>query len=237
MDNKILENEMCRLDTDEAYSNATNGEISNDGAYDDVTASCAEIVPEHPDELPDIDKVEDFVGGDRVYDEETAGALAALMFAKAHPEEESASKVAIEEEQEAPKVRVTPAAVLIVISVVLMELLSGLSPILLCYTSIPFFASNTKAGSDTLGVAMDGINVYSSSHSVKANPKDGNADSSIAAMSYGEPVISLTQSDIQYSARTYFTATSSMNLESQDRTSDKTDPGASSPEDEFKVDP
>ena len=51
-----------------------------------------EIVPEHLDELPDIDNVEDYVGEDRVYDEETAGALVALMFAKEHREELEAEK-------------------------------------------------------------------------------------------------------------------------------------------------
>ena len=47
-----------------------------------------EIVPEHLDVLPDIDHVEEYVGGDHVYDEETAGALVALMFAKTHQEPE-----------------------------------------------------------------------------------------------------------------------------------------------------
>ena len=47
-----------------------------------------EILPEHLDELPDIENVEDYVGEGHVYDEETAGALVALMFAKTHAEPE-----------------------------------------------------------------------------------------------------------------------------------------------------
>lgn len=50
-------------------------------------AIAPEIVPEHLDELPDIENVEDYVGEDHVYDEETAGALVALMFAKRQREE------------------------------------------------------------------------------------------------------------------------------------------------------
>ena len=52
------------------------------------TIHAAEIVPEHLDRLPDLDHVEEYVGGEHVYDEETAGALVALMFAKTHQEPE-----------------------------------------------------------------------------------------------------------------------------------------------------
>ena len=48
-----------------------------------------EIVVEHLDELPDVEHVEELIGEGHVYDEETAGALVALMFAKTHRDDDT----------------------------------------------------------------------------------------------------------------------------------------------------
>ena len=66
-------------------------ELNNETIYGE------EITPEHLDELPDIENVEDYVGDGHVYDEETAGALVALMFAKEHREELDAANAAAEQ--------------------------------------------------------------------------------------------------------------------------------------------
>ena len=68
-------------------SGARSDAFGGFGGSHSETVYGEEIVPEHLDELPDIENVEDYVGGDHVYDEETAGALVALMFAKEHREE------------------------------------------------------------------------------------------------------------------------------------------------------
>ena len=61
---------------------------TSDASASATSGTAPGIVPEHLDELPDIENVEDYVGDGHVYDEETAGALVALMFAKEHRDEE-----------------------------------------------------------------------------------------------------------------------------------------------------
>ena len=67
-----------------------DGESDTDGSYSSDPLHREEIVTEHLDELPDVENVEELIGDGHVYDEETAGALVALMFAKTHKDDEDA---------------------------------------------------------------------------------------------------------------------------------------------------
>jgi hypothetical protein len=109
--------------------------MDNEAKRDDITVdgdstSPSDVPPRHLDVLPDIDNVEELIGDGRVYDEETAGALAALMFAKEHPDE-SVSKVAPAElpSEEIADVKAVKkgnsVAVVILLAVVLVEMLWG----------------------------------------------------------------------------------------------------------------
>ena len=109
--------------------------MDNEAKRDDITVdgdstSPSDVLPRHLDVLPDIDNVEELIGDGRVYDEETAGALAALMFAKEHPDE-SVSKVAPTElpPEEIADVKAVKkgnsVAVVIILAVVLLEMLWG----------------------------------------------------------------------------------------------------------------
>ena len=69
-----------------------------------------EIIVEHLDELPDVENVEELIGEGHVYDEETAGALVALMFAKAHQEDDTIEAPEHEpQETEEPRENPTPS--------------------------------------------------------------------------------------------------------------------------------
>ena len=155
MDNRNNENEMDMIDGETTMPRMDVG-----------------FEPEHLDELPDMENVEDFVGGDRVYDEETAGALAALMFAKNHPEE-SASKVAGDvscEVAEPAKGRMSPLVVIVIASVILLELACGFLrhfPLVDQYKSIYYPRSNSENGSfalvpEVLPVPEGGSSIISS---------------------------------------------------------------------------
>ena len=118
-------------------------------------------IPEHLDELPDIENVEEYVGEDHVYDEETAGALAALMFSKMHPEE-SASKVAADTSEEAsdtPKQRMSPLVVLIVISTLLLELTSAYLGYLPMMPNA-FLADNSVSGENSFELIYEYYPMY-----------------------------------------------------------------------------
>ena len=127
----------------------------------DETGTGTSPIPEHLDELPDIENVEEYVGEDHVYDEETAGALAALMFSKMHPEE-SASKVAadaLEEASDTPKQRMSPLVVLIVISTLLLEFTSAYLSYL---PMIPnaFLADNSVSGENSFELIYEYYPMY-----------------------------------------------------------------------------
>ena len=70
-----------------------------------------DIVPEHLDELPDMDNVEELVGEGHVYDEETAGALVALMFAKQHQDDQPIIAQPSEEQEIPPAEQIAPEPV------------------------------------------------------------------------------------------------------------------------------
>ena len=72
----------------------TDGESDTDGSYSSDPLHREEIVTEHLEELPDVENVEELIGYGHVYDESTAGALVALMFAKEHQSEEDQSYAA-----------------------------------------------------------------------------------------------------------------------------------------------